>query len=467
MVKFIDLITPYLIKAGAQAVPMAEYQLMEQRLLTLELQIANPAPGLWFVFRTTVVDGIKRILPAPPEIWQQRTGLEKWTVGIISGIVVWNLCVHKVPRRFVGTCAKMFLPGWRWISAKFVLPETVMVSDGYVAESVRDGSYETTLTPPRSQCAIVYEGDNGSHVLHGNAVRFNHNCLVGPDHVLTDDRPKYAKGKQGLVPLEGRERIPLEADLVMIELSDTEFSRVGMAVATIGCLSKLGTTVTIATSLGAGTVSHARNNPDLFGEVIYEGTTREGYSGSAYMAGQSTIGVHVHGGRYNGGFSASFVQALINSYKKRYNEGTSEYLEKMYKEGKRIKAKSYGVEEVMIWDVDSGRYDLVKRSSVMRHFPNFEEDGFLVKKTRREYQDNNPDNVQECSGESKTSKTSGASNILEQPRDSDDQQLLSLMNEFTKLSRSQRKDMLEYQRTLRQPIVTTPGPAQNSGQQPT
>nr|UYL94355.1 MAG: hypothetical protein [Ilomantsi sobemovirus] len=50
---------------------------------------------------------------------------------------------------------------------------------------------------------------------------------------------------------------------------------------------------------------------DLMGRLKYQATTAPGFSGSPYMSGNMCVGMHVHGGAFNGGYSVVYLHARL------------------------------------------------------------------------------------------------------------------------------------------------------------
>lgn len=489
MVKFIDLVTPALLRRGYSVVEtnavvtQDQYNQLVAELQQLQLQQARPS--IWFALRTVVVDGIRKCLPDAPQIWTQRTQFEKWTICVGGIVILWKLGENGRICRWTMSAVKSVVPGARWLMQKFSKPKLVVYGSGYVAESVREGSEENNYTVPKSQCGIVFVDTAGNHVLHGNAVRFPHDYLVAPDHVLTDDGNKWAKGKQGTVDLKDKERVQLDADLVAIKLTEQEFSRIGLSTPSIGCVPSRTALAKVVNYGGKGTTAQLRQNPKIFGMLIYEGTTQKGYSGAAYTGGSYVQGVHAHGGRLNGGYAASYIMALLNMHDKRRPEDTPDYLKQLWEEGHNLRLKKYGLDEYMVVDEDTGRYDVFERVDLERAFGKDFEDGEYVKrktprqkKRDRGYDDGNPDEdwrhygeasapitpMVQNTGESNNSRTSGASRLEAKPRDSDELNLQDLTKEFGKLSRAQRRDFRRSLIALKSPGPGTPGQVVPSGQ---
>lgn len=428
-------------------------------------------PGLWTVFRITVVDGITRYTPGVPQWWISRTRLEKVGICGLTVFMVWkayqNRCADKV-----WALIKYATPGLRAVRNLWLEPEIVVEGASYFPESVRSGSVEHAMSTPSFQCLVLVDRPDGTRAAKGNAIRFPHNYLVGPDHVLSNDVEKYCKGTQGVVSLRGKERIHLDADLVAIKLGNDEFSKIGLSEARVSLVPRNGMPVQIVnTGTMKGTVAVATPNPMLFGMLRYEGTTVPGYSGAAYQAGNAVVGMHTHGGKTNGGYSASYIYAVLNQLERVRPEDSAEWLNRMYDQGSKIRYKIYGLDEVLVMQ-DSGRVDLVDRKSIISAFgPDFDNGtGVLRRKRDRRYDDTNPDIEPEAadnetSGEAKSSEPqSGASSKLEQPNVLVDQNLQILMSELRGLSTNRLRSIVSLLKTQKQPENVMPGQAVLNGQ---
>ncbi|APG75635.1 hypothetical protein [Hubei sobemo-like virus 43] len=211
-----------------------------------------------------------------------------------------------------------------------------------VPESAVPGSEERPMTPPKGQ-ALVGFSDGSSFMVVGCAVRME-DWLVMPDHVksaLGDRRLEIrSMDHKRVVTLHNAEVEAMQlvdTDLLAVQLSPARFSEIGLAKVTVGpnLAEKFGAFSAIVGAFGkgtTGTVKHAQ----LFGKITYTGSTFKGYSGAAYMAGTQLVGIHLHGGTVNAGYSASYVLAMLKHMFRIKDEGSDEWLEGMRRQGAEV-----------------------------------------------------------------------------------------------------------------------------------
>lgn len=305
-------------------------------------------------------------------------------------------------------------------------------STAKILESRRAGSDETEMTPYKGQCQIgTFEGSK--FVVTGAALRFAHNYLVGPDHVLGASK-LYARGKQGRVLLDGKERIPLATDLVAIQLSEVEFSTIGISEIRIG-VSEKAVYAQVVGPLGRGTTGKLYDDNSCFGRLIYDGTTLPGYSGSAYSSGPFCYGMHQCGGQVNGGFSASFIWCLLRMHLGRRDEDTADHLMNEFRKGHGIywSTSHTDPDEVMVRI--NGKYEYHSIDTMYDVFGKDWMEKPELRKRGRDFQDFRDVEFESAplSGEVKDLK-SGVSGILENPQPTRQLSPLDLMNAYKKLS---------------------------------
>lgn len=273
--------------------------------------------------------------------------------------------------------------GYRYIAGRpkkeIVQPEpkvTVAIKASKVFESARPGSVETKLLKPRCQFVVGTVKENGDFEVHGCGIRIA-DCLIIPDHVYSEQDTAMVRitGKQKFLDLK---TMPypshVDTDLLMINMSANlpELSMMEVAKATI-CheMSDNGNQVTIVGPVSMGTTGILKWTENDFGVVEYSGTTAGGYSGAPYMKGDHVLGIHLHGGRTNGGFSASYVYAMMNYILEIREESdiTVDALRR-YAKGKRrirIDATWGDLERVRI--AIGNRVRIVARDTVREAFP--------------------------------------------------------------------------------------------------
>lgn len=388
--------------------------------------------------------------------------MEKAMIASGAAWLAWKAYDYKIHRK-VAPLLNGVMPGFRWAMSKIRGPVVKhQEEEGIIRlESARENSKETPMTIPKNQCGIGILNDRSELLIIGCAVRFPENMLVGPDHVLADNEEKYAVGRQGQLSLLSKPRVDLEADVVMIQLTDAEFSRIGMATTKVAAVPPVGAIVTAVNSKGMGTCQMLRKDNLIFGRVCYAGTTISGYSGAAYMAGPDLLGIHQFGGQVNGGYSASYLWCVIRFIQNNKFEDSDDWLMGQYKASNKISFKDWGLDEVVV--EISGKYSMVQRQSMVKAFGSgWQNDKGYIHARDRTYDDRAQDMILEAalpavSGESNSSKRPGDSSIADMSQDSNKSSRPDLMTVYSNLSpdyqRDFRKSLMAYD-TLKK---ATPG----------
>lgn len=321
-----------------------------------------------------VLRGLAESIPPMPVIISERTNFEK---AVIVGGVVWvtwkvfdsNAC------SYIGKAFQSLVPGYRWIKRRIGSIEKVfdpcLYTQRNMLESRRSGSDESIMTTPRCQVQVGFKRD-AQLVIIGCAVRFDGNWLIAPDHVIGGEmvEAKYAAGSNGsVVSLAGKERVLLDTDLSAVQLTEGEFARLGVSVCKIAPLSENGSFGQIVGPESKGTTGTLKHDPTIFGRVTYSGTTLGGYSGAAYMAGSTVIGLHQMGGLINGGYSASFAWCKLNQHLNRSFESSEQWLLGQFMAGNKLKWTEYSDPEFVQVRV-GGLYSTVTRKAMHAAFGN-------------------------------------------------------------------------------------------------
>nr|QVG74738.1 hypothetical protein 1 [Virus sp.] len=326
-------------------------------------------------------------------------------------------------------------------------------STAKILESKRAGSEESDMTAYKGQCQIGFY-DGSKFIVTGAALRFACNYLVGPDHVLGASNI-LAKGRQGRVSLDGKERVPLATDLVAILLTDAEFSTLGVSEVKIGVFES-SIYAQVVGPLGKGTTGALKDDNSCFGRVIYDGTTLPGYSGSAYSSGSYCYGMHQCGGQVNGGFSASFIWCLLRIHLKRRDEDTADHLMREFNKGKGIYWSTSHTDPSEVIVRINGRYEYHSTDTMYDVFGNDWMNKTELKRRGRDFQDFKDVEFESAHlpGESRSLK-SGGSGILAKPQDMQALSHQSLMEEYRKLSKNSRRQFRKSLGMLRDDITTS------------
>lgn len=268
---------------------------------------------------------------------------------------------------------------WWTNSADPVVPSPTDRAGVYLPESARPGSEERGMSPPKCQALVGYMHD-GRFVVVGNAIRIE-DWLVIPDHV------KCARnGPLELRTFDQKHRFELpeetwdsaefvDTDLLAVELTQTQWSRAGISRSRLlpSLPETRGCYVSVVGAFAKGTTGTLTHH-EVFGRVRYTGSTYQGYSGAAYMAGDLVVGVHTHGGTFNGGFSASYILANLKYARKvRFADGAAiafedseDWFRQQYEAGADMEydAKWHDLDEVRVRI--NGRYHIMQRDCVSK-----------------------------------------------------------------------------------------------------
>lgn len=416
--------------------------------------------GILSAFRTTT----KLVIP---EALRQRTSFEQ--AGLVASVAwgVWALDrtvgLGKIAS-FIGKAT----PGWTRIKRALGPLEVVLEPENGKArtllESRRSGSEESDFTTPRCQARVGFYRD-GQFVVVGSCIRMADNILVGPDHVLGGDGDKFVYGSQSVVSLKDKERIAVATDLVAIRMTDRELSTIGVSEAKIGPIPENGCYAQIVGPVSRGTTGNLRHDSTVFGRVVYGGTTIAGYSGSAYTDGSRVLGIHQRGGQVNGGFSASYAWMLVKKALNMRDESTSEYVENLYKSGKKFKWNRTGDPDEVQLLVD-GYYHTIPVASMVEAWGTDWEETANKRSTgsnrTRGYEDYESGETvvaaPPLSGESRAANL-GASSVLAECPVSAPPNTHSLMEMYNKLSKTQRKNFRRLVFPSENPTPSTSGQA--------
>nr|UUG74092.1 MAG: hypothetical protein 1 [XiangYun luteo-sobemo-like virus 1] len=334
-----------------------------------------------------------------------------------------------------------------------------------ILESRREGSEEAPFSSPACQVLVV-QVKGTETVIIGSAIRMggidahDKQFLVGPEHVLVEERgvDKRMRGKNGFeVSLNNRPRIEAAFDSMGIELTSDEFSQAGVQRAVIVGVPETGVIAKIVGPEGKGTngkLTHAG-----LGVLEYSGSTFKGYSGSAYSNGTKGIyGIHQRGGTVNAGISAEYVWIKLQvAVKAAVFESSEDYLMTNFRKGKAITWFNDDDDSEYVFVKNSaGKYARVTKNSMAKAFSdNWENTNGVIRiiSKKAEFDDVVPESKN--SGEAPSSKFPGASNVSVVPGPQVDQSLQGLMSGWSSLSVKKQKNLLKSVRACASPSSVT------------
>lgn len=393
-----------------------------------------------------------------PSILTNRTGLELAFIGSTLGVALWQGC-RTGAFGALGRFSPKLVPGAAFVRRKFCKTTfSVDKPNNVTLESYREGSEESDMTPPKNQCKIGYWRE-GEFVVLGSALRFGLN-LVMLDHVAGGDPQtsveKFAYGKQGYLSLKGREPDILDTDLMRLKLTEAEFSKIGIATTIIKTVPENGSFASCVGPLGKGTAGNIRHDAQVFGRLVYSGTTKYGYSGSAYSMAGGMVGIHQTGGAINSGYDAGYVACLLAILDKEVSESSKQWLEAQYRAGRKIKWAYTGDPDSVQVRI-AGKYTIVQRESLEQTFGrNWDTKDELYMQSADGYRDY--ESAQPSGEASPVVVFPGASTGTVEPRGSAQPNPQDLMNMYVSFSRQQRNAFrkLLHGSTAQQSIMSGP-----------
>lgn len=167
------------------------------------------------------------------------------------------------------------------------------------AESRVEGSEEVPMFPPVYQLCIGYAGKSGAIDIVGCGIRVelaSRHFLMTAAHNLAFDEPLYLVNSPYKIKLiKHPVKIFAGRDIGLVELTDAEFSELGVRKAVFSNRGSGKTYVNIVGCFNKGTTGYLEST-DVCGIIRYSGTTAPGYSGAAYASGNHVYGIHTTGG---------------------------------------------------------------------------------------------------------------------------------------------------------------------------
>lgn len=157
-------------------------------------------------------------------------------------------------------------------------------------------------------------------------------------------------------------------DVVYLELTNKDYSLLKVARPTIGAvMSRMDASITGV--FGKGTMAMLTKSTHI-GELIYHGTTRQGFSGALYVSGNDAMGMHLSGGKVNRGMAIGLIWAMVkrdlNKRKMIVHEDTAGFLDIIAGEDDpNLQFEDWGTDEVKI--CYKGKYHIIDRDLIRKN----------------------------------------------------------------------------------------------------
>nr|QXV86571.1 hypothetical protein [Solemoviridae sp.] len=306
-------------------------------------------------------------------------------------------------------------------------------------ESIRANSEESKLIKPKCQF-MIGDFSNGTFTGYGNGVRIGDHAVF-PGHVWADcDSKTIAFYDRSLLQLtvDNVDLIDIDTDLVALKLTERQWSVLGTVKPRIAHEAHRQF-ASVMGVFGKGTTGNLTDDPSVFGKVNYAGTTKAGYSGSAYMVQGQLAGIHCHGGAVNGGYSASYVYVTLMHYAKEVPEDSEDFLRATIEKGVRLRVDGNWKDLDTVRIKKGHRYMIVQRSSYNSVVGDHDVDpnGDIVFKGRLRDTFSEKESAPSVSGNETNSGSGAASSSLENAPATYTARRLKLMSQLAKLSDDQ------------------------------
>lgn len=162
------------------------------------------------------------------------------------------------------------------------------------------------------KCQVKIYNNDGIHV--GNGYRDWQNYLVTPAHVVHEFGSVSLRSIHGIrkTLLVSNFDIPIGIDLAFYKLADGDWADLGVSKAVYPDKYDFDTVVSVHSGSGFSTgYLDSTLNPEM---VRYTGSTKPGFSGSVYAAGNKIFGMHLGGGAHNVGYPFPYIVYVLANF---------------------------------------------------------------------------------------------------------------------------------------------------------
>lgn len=233
-------------------------------------------------------------------------------------------------------------------------------------ESVVEDSTEDQVRPPPCQVWLGYPNKDGNIEVVGSGfrVQFGASYLITAGHnVAFDDELFLIKGAN-VVRIGIPHPIIAGMDIALLPVPESVWSTLSTKVASLSPVPMKGQVhVQVCGRNSLGTHGYLLASPMGVGEVTYNATTKAGYSGAPYFHGNHIFGMHTHGGRNNGGYSAMYLMAVCKLALGIYDESDYNFswYKRLYGKSRENPSVQYLGDRVVVMNDDGHAYVLDKK----------------------------------------------------------------------------------------------------------
>lgn len=209
---------------------------------------------------------------------------------------------------------------------------------------------------PAGQVKLAVKRGNELMIV-GSGLRMEDH-LVTPTHNVMSGLDLYMITDRDRVRIDTANELVLAADVSAFPVPEASWALAGVSRIKMAPVSS-EKTVTITSGCDQTyTIGRLRSTQPM-GRVHYLASTKPGYSGSAYMDGQSCVGMHNHGGAMAGGYEILYMWCRLKHALQQIPESSEDFLRRLSKK-KRLQFEDLD-QDFSVIKTKSGHYHLATR----------------------------------------------------------------------------------------------------------
>lgn len=209
---------------------------------------------------------------------------------------------------------------------------------------------------PAGQVKLAIKRGNELMIV-GSGLRMEDH-LITPTHNVMSGHDLYMITERDRIRIDTANELMLAADVSAFPVPETSWALAGIARIKMAPLAAEKTVTVTSGCDQTYTIGRLRSTQPL-GRVHYLASTKPGYSGSAYMDGQSCVGMHNHGGAMAGGYEVLYLWCRLKHALQQIPESSEDFMRRLSKK-KRLQFEDLDQDYSLVRQ-KSGHYHLASR----------------------------------------------------------------------------------------------------------
>lgn len=209
---------------------------------------------------------------------------------------------------------------------------------------------------PAGQVKLAIKRGNELMIV-GSGLRMEDH-LITPTHNVIAGHELYMVTERERIRVDTAQELFLAADVSAFPMPEASWALAGVSRIKMAPLAS-EKTVTITSGCDQTySIGRLRSTHPL-GRVHYVASTKPGYSGSAYMDGQSCVGMHNHGGAMSGGYEILYLWCRLKHVLQQIPESSEDFMRRLSKK-KRLQFEDLD-QDYSVVRQQSGHYHLTTK----------------------------------------------------------------------------------------------------------